>query len=595
MKAAMHRWTLSKAKRKALARLLLLVLLGLGVVLVLSREPSLVPAHAQDLDDSERVGLTGSVIDPQGEPVHDAEVRLLLNGELLADEEEKHGGPGVALSQPDGNFVVDLSHDSIGAIETLALTISRPHFESLDWEASAEEVTRVNQGESLRLPDIELPRRVSMGFWVASITFLVILVLIALEKLHNTMAVLLGVAVILGVTFVGGAVNPDLFIFDFDRALEYVNFDVIFLVLGMMIVIAVIEETGVFQWLAYQSYRLSGGRAWLLVVILIGITAVASAMLDNVTTMLLMTPITIQIALAMQMNPLALLMPEVLASNVGGISTLIGTPTNILIGAYAGLGFNDFVINLTPGVIAALVALTAYILLRYRKQLLGQRSGLSDTLLERLRKSARIEHPYKLRVSGLIFFIMLIAFVFGESIHLVPAVTALLGAVAMLLWVAPDVEDMIKIVDWTTLMFFIALFMLVGAIQEVGLISLIAQSISDLVGDNLTVAILLVVWSAALLSGIIANIPFTAAMLPVVRYLTITIPGASNNVLFYALSIGSAMGGNSTLIGASANLVTAGISERAGYRISFMQFSRIGAPSVIITVIIGTLWLFIRF
>jgi hypothetical protein len=282
MKAAMHRWTLSKAKRKALARLLLLVLLGLGVVLVLSREPSLVPAHAQDLDDSERVGLTGSVIDPQGEPVHDAEVRLLLNGELLADEEEKHGGPGVALSQPDGNFVVDLSHDSIGAIETLALTISRPHFESLDWEASAEEVTRVNQGESLRLPDIELPRRVSMGFWVASITFLVILVLIALEKLHNTMAVLLGVAVILGVTFVGGAVNPDLFIFDFDRALEYVNFDVIFLVLGMMIVIAVIEETGIFQWLAYQSYRLSGGRAWLLVVILIGITAVASAMLDNV-------------------------------------------------------------------------------------------------------------------------------------------------------------------------------------------------------------------------------------------------------------------------------------------------------------------------
>jgi Na+/H+ antiporter NhaD/arsenite permease-like protein len=445
MKALMHRWTLSKAKRKALTRLLLLVLLGLGVVLVLSREPSLVPAHAQDMDDSERVSLTGSVIDPQGEPVHDAEVRLLLNGELLADEEEKYGGPGVALSQPDGSFVVDLSHDSIGASETLALTISRPHFESLDWEASAEEVTRLNQGESLRLPDIELPRRKSMGFWVASITFLVILVLIALEKLHNAMAALLGVAVILGVTFVGGAVNPDLFIFDFDRALEYVNFDVIFLVLGMMIVIAVIEETGIFQWLAYQSYRLSGGRAWLLVVILIGITAVASAMLDNVTTMLLMTPITIQIALAMQMNPLALLMPEVLASNVGGISTLIGTPTNILIGAYAGLGFNDFVINLTPGVIAALVALTAYILLRYRKQLRGQRSGLSDTLLERLRKSARIEHLYKLRVSGLIFFIMLIAFVFGESIHLVPAVTALLGAVAMLLWVAPDVEDMMHL------------------------------------------------------------------------------------------------------------------------------------------------------
>ena len=325
------------------------------------------------------------------------------------------------------------------------------------------------------------------------------------------------------------------------------------------------------------------------------ITAVASALLDNVTTMLLMTPITIQIALAIQLNPLALLLPEVLASNVGGISTLIGTPTNILIGSYAGLGFNGFLTNLTPGVIAALVGLTAYVLLRYRTQLRKQHSGLSETLLKRLRESARVENPGRLRMTLLIFLVMLLAFVLGESIHLVPAVTALLGAVAMLLWVAPNVEDMIKVVDWTTLMFFIALFMLVGAIQEVGLISLIAQAIGDLVGDSLTVAVLLVVWSAALLSGIMANIPFTAAMLPVVGYLSATIPGASNDVLFYALSIGSAMGGNSTLIGASANLVTAGISERAGYHISFMGFTRIGAPAVIITVIIGMLWLFIRF
>jgi Na+/H+ antiporter NhaD/arsenite permease-like protein len=174
-------------------------------------------------------------------------------------------------------------------------------------------------------------------------------------------------------------------------------------------------------------------------------------------------------------------------------------------------------------------------------------------------------------------------------------VTAILGAVAMLIWVAPDVEEMLHVVDWTTLVFFIALFISVGALQEVGLISLIAQSIGDLVGENLTAATLVLVWSAAILSGVIDNIPFTATMLPVVAYLTRTIPGAENNVLWYALSIGAAMGGNSTLIGASPNLVTAGISERAGYRITYLGFLKVGLPATILTVAIGTIWLFIRF
>jgi Na+/H+ antiporter NhaD/arsenite permease-like protein len=190
---------------------------------------------------------------------------------------------------------------------------------------------------------------------------------------------------------------------------------------------------------------------------------------------------------------------------------------------------------------------------------------------------------------------MLVLFVIGDAIHLVPAVTAIMGAVAMLLWVSPDVEEMLKVVDWTTLVFFIALFITVGALQEVGLVSLIAMGISNLVGDNLTLAILVVVWSAAILSGVIDNIPFTATMLPVVDFLTRTIPGAESNVLWYGLSVGAAMGGNSTLIGASPNLVTAGISERAGYRITYLGFLKIGLPATIITVAIGTIWLFIRF
>ncbi len=578
-----------------LQRLLLLTILGLGLILVLWRGPSLTVAHAAGPPPGEQVSLTGRVTDPQGEPVGGAEIELALNGRAGAHQAEGQEVLSPVESQPDGSFVVDLPPEVIGSIETLTLQISRSHFESSTWQAQDDDVARLNRGESLRLPDIELPRRMTPGFWVATLTFLTILVIIALEKLHNTMAALLGVAVVLGTTFVGGAVNPDLYIFDFERALEYVNFDVIFLVMGMMIVIGVIEETGIFQWLAYQSYRLSGGRAWLLVTILMLITSVASALLDNVTTMLLMTPMTIQIAIALGINPLSLLIPEVLASNVGGISTLIGTPTNILIGSYAGLGFNDFLTKLTPGVLLAQVALTIYVLLRYRRQFLVRGGGLSEALLNRLRESGRITQPAKLRRSGLVFGVMLLFFVLGERIHLVPAVTAILGAVAMLLWVAPDIESMLKVVDWTTLMFFISLFIVVGAIQEVGLISAIAETISKLVGDNLTAAILVLVWSAAFLSGVIANIPFTAAMLPVVGFLTRTIPGASSQVLFYGLSIGSAMGGNSSLIGASANLVTAGIAERAGYRITYAEFFKVGMPAMLITVAVGTLWLLIRF
>jgi Na+/H+ antiporter NhaD/arsenite permease-like protein len=578
---------------------LILILLGLGLMFVsqggrvFAADRVLAQVVAEPSSDRTAwpIGLAGKVTGPQGEPIVGAEMTLVING----NSGKNVNDDPIVESQPDGTFVLNIPPEMVGMIETLTLEISRPHFESLAWEADREDIARLNQRESLELPDLTLSRRVTAGFWVAALTFAAILVLIALEKLHNTLAALLGVAIIFGVSFVGGAITPDLFIFDFNRALEYVNFDVIFLVLGMMIVIGVIEETGIFQWLAYQAYRLSGGRAWLLAIILILITSVASALLDNVTTMLLMTPITIQIALAMELNPLSLLLPAVLASNVGGISTLIGTPTNILIGLYADLSFNDFVTNLTPGVVMALVALTAYVLLRYRKQFLVRGGGLSEALLSRLRESGRITDLDKLRMSGFIFFLMLIAFVLGESIHLVPAVTAILGAVAMLLWVSPDVEGMLKVVDWTTLMFFISLFIVVGAIQEVGVISVIAELIGRLIGDNLTVATLVVVWSSAILSGIIANIPFTAAMLPVVGYLSATIPGASNNVLYYALSIGSAMGGNSTLMGASANLVTAGIAERAGYRITYGRFFRIGMPAMIITVSMGTLWLLFWF
>jgi Na+/H+ antiporter NhaD/arsenite permease-like protein len=574
------------ARPKAQRWMLLGILtLALALKLTIDRPPALAWAQEDTLEsDSAGPSLSGRVVDPLGEPVHDSEVSVFEQG--------LESPLARTTSQADGSYLVDLPPTKY---DTVIMEMERPHFEPLEVHLEATDVALLNAGKSIRLPDVEMQRRITPAFWVATLSFVLVLVLIALEKLHKTTAALLGTALVLGVSFVGGALNPDLFIFDFEQALGYVDFDVIFLVMGMMIVIGVIEETGIFQWLAYQAYRLSRGKMWLLVTILMIITAVASALLDNVTTMLLVAPITIQIALTVGINPLSLLIPEIMASNVGGISTLIGTPTNILIGSYADLGFNDFLVNLTPGVVVAMGFLIGYLVLRYRKEHQAAGLELSDAMRERLRESGRITQPTKLQKAGLVFAIMLFLFVVGDRIHLVPAVTAILGAVAMLLWVAPDIEEMMRVVDWTTLVFFIALFIAVGALQEVGLISLIATGIGNLVGDNLALAILVVVWSAALLSGVIDNIPFTAAMLPVVGYLTATIPGAGNDVLWYGLSIGAAMGGNSTLIGASPNLVTAGIAERAGYRITYMGFLKVGFPAMLVTVLVGTVWLFIRF
>lgn len=529
--------------------------------------------------------ITGRVLDVQGSPVEGAEVALYLpdEEEPLAEDE----------TQEDGTYLL-LLPDTV-SLRELSLEVTRPHFQGYTVELDAPSLRALARDGTLIIDDITVARKFGISFWVTTLTFALMLVFIATERLHKTLAALLAVAVILSFSLIGSSLNPDFFIFDFERSLEYVDFDVIFLLMGMMIVIGVIEETGVFQWLAYQAYKLSRGRIWLLSLILMTITAIASALLDNVTTMLLMAPITLQIALAMGINPLALLLPEVFASNVGGISTLIGTPTNILIGSYAGFSFNDFLFNLTPGVVMALLGLFGYTLLRYRKDYNASGAGVSTALLERLRENAKIQDYRKLSKAGVVFAVLLLLFIFGEAIHLPPAISAIIGAVAMLIWVHPEIEEMIAVVDWTTLMFFIGLFMVIGAVQEVGLISLIASGIGQLVAGNLPLALFAIVWMAALLSGVVDNIPFAAAMLPVVDYLTKTIPGAGNMVLFYGLSVGAAMGGNSSLIGASPNLVTAGIAARAGYPITFKRFLAAGLPSVLVTVTLGTVWLFIHF
>ncbi len=551
--------------------------------------------------------LVGQVFDAQGQPVDGARVWLALGaeGETVLSETETqpdgsfalrlpasipYGDPG---SAPRGQVALRVWED-IPSGQPVVLGVSRDHFEARLIPLSGEQVGTLRGGEILELPPVSLQRHIGIAFWTASLIFVGVLFLIASGKMHNTLATLTGAALVFAVSYLGDLLVPEVRIFDFEAALRYVDWNVIFLILGMMIVIAVVERTGIFQWMAYRAYRVSGGRLWLLLPILMLITGVASAFLDNVTTMLLMTPITIQIALAVGADPLALLLPEVFASNVVGISTLIGTPTNILIGSYAGISFNDFLHNLTPGVALAFVGLIAYSEWVYREELHGT-GRASPLLLQKLSARARITDPDHLRKAGWVGAGMLLLFAVGERIHLLPAVTALMGATALLVWIRPDIEEMIEAVDWTTLVFFITLFIVVGAIREVGVIAWLAARIGEMVGGNLPLAMGVVLWSAALLSTVIPNIPFTAAMLPVIGYLTNTIPGADNLVLFYCLSVGAAMGGNGSLIGASANLVTAGIAERAGYPVTYREFLKRGLPALLLTVGLAMAWLWMRF
>lgn len=528
--------------------------------------------------------LSGRLQDPQHRPVAGAHVTAKFPGDssTLAEGE----------SQDDGSWVLILERDPRPGT---VVGVTRHHFDPLEITLTARETEALRLAGALDLGVIPLVRRITLAFWAAAIIFLGVLVVIALERLHTTTAALAGMSVVFLVTFIGGIFNPDLYIFDFGRALTYINWEVIFLVMGMMIIIAIIEGTGIFQWTAFQAYRVSRGRSWVLVLILMGVTGIASALLDNFTTMLLMTPISLQIALAMGINPLAFIIPEVLASNIAGISTLIGTPTNILIGAYADISFSDFLVNQTGGVLVALVVAGSFVLYFYRREWGKQSGGISPRLYERMQENARLEDPRALWKSAAVFLMVLVGFILGERIHIVPAVPALVGATVLLVWLNPDVQKMIKAVDWTTLVFFIAIFIVIGAVQEVGLISLIAGAALRLIGDNLVLGIFTILFGVGTLSVAVANIPLAASMLPIVEFLSGSIPGANSKVLYYALSMGAAMGGNGFLIGGEANIVTAGISEQAGTPISFAEFMKIGLPVTYLTMSVGLLWLLVRF
>jgi Na+/H+ antiporter NhaD/arsenite permease-like protein len=367
--------------------------------------------------------------------------------------------------------------------------------------------------------------------------------------------------------------------------------------MGMMVIVGVLKHTGVFQWCAYISYRLARGKVFLLIIYLMIFTAVSSAFLDNVTTMLLLTGVAIEIAVSLSVNPLTILIPLVLASNVGGTSTLIGDPPNIMIGSYAGLTFMDFVIAL-----ALVSAVTLIVLFVFTKLVWGK--GYADAKVENVEEYIQeLKEKYPITDPGLLAYglgtlgFAVFLFVSHGYWHMEVSVAALMGAsvlltIAILKQKVNMIEIIEKDIEWPTLIFFIFLFIIVGAVEESGLLALIADWILELSKGDFVAACSLIIWVAAIMSAFVDNIPFTATMLPIVGYLSTVIPD-SGNTLWWALALGACFGGNGTIIGASANVVTLGIAEARGYRITFAGFMKTAFPFMIISVLIAHLWLLI--
>jgi Na+/H+ antiporter NhaD/arsenite permease-like protein len=425
--------------------------------------------------------------------------------------------------------------------------------------------------------------------------FLVVFAAISLRWMHETAAALLGAVAVWLVHYVGGAIFPDLQLLGFEESMLSVDWNVIFLILGMMIFMAMFSETGIFNWMAFRAFRLARGNAWLLGMALILLTGVLSAFLNDVTAILLLVPLSIEIAQTVGIHPLAYVIPEVLASNIGGAATLIGDPPSTIVGSHLGMSFVQYMVNMAPIAVLCMIPLLGLTTLLYRREFAGARERISPALVARLEADAHITERPLLVKTCLVGAITLVLFLTGDFFGMPPSVIALTGAAILIAWVRPDMHRMLHEVDWTTLIFFIGIFIVVGGLEESGVISWLAGIIGEMAGSSLAVATILMVWIPGIASGVVANIPFTVAALPIADYLTSTIPGAENNVLYWALILGADLGGNATYLGSAPNIVAVGLLAAAGYRLSFGRFMRDGVPITLVTLVLATLWLLVRY
>lgn len=427
-------------------------------------------------------------------------------------------------------------------------------------------------------------------YYAAIAIFLITYAIIISEKINRAVIAMLGAALMI----IFGIV-------DLHKAFtHHIEWGTITLLIGMMILVGITSKSGFFQYVAIKTAKLAKGRPLRILVMLSLLTGALSAFLDNVTTVLLIVPVTFSITRMLQVNPVPYLISEVLFSNIGGTATLIGDPPNIMIGsANKHLDFNAFLFNLAPIVLIIMIVTVSILAFIYRRQLKTDENLVSK--LMNVNEAEYIKDAALLKKSVSVLFLTILGFIFHSVIHVDAAVIAMTGAVILMLIGVQEheIEDVFTSIEWVTIFFFAGLFTLVGGLVDIGLIKSLAEKALEVTGGDISVAAYFILWVSGIASATIDNIPFVATMIPLIKDMVVGMglspDSAQIEVLWWALSLGACLGGNGTLIGASANVIVAGIASREGHGFSYMDFLKIGAPLTFIALLLSHIYLFVRY
>ena len=422
--------------------------------------------------------------------------------------------------------------------------------------------------------------------WAAIVIFVGAYALIISEKIHRVAVALGGAGLMLAI----GATDDVSAFYSEDSGVDW---NVIFLLMGMMMIVGVLKKTGMFEYLAIWAVKKARARPFRVMAMLVVITAAASALLDNVTTVLLIAPVTLLVCERLALPAVPFLIAEVFASNIGGTATLVGDPPNIIIASRAGLTFNDFVVHLAPLAAVLVVVLLALCRVMFRRSF-GYDEERAAEIME-LEEREAIKDP-RLLIQGLVVLALVVAgFVLHPVLHYEPSIVALLGAGLLVAVSAVDTHDVLAEVEWPTLAFFAGLFIMIGGLIDTGVVGEVSKTLADLIGGSELGGSLTLLGGSAVLSGVVDNIPYVATMAPITADLVRDMGGAGDHVMWWALALGADLGGNATAIGASANVVVLGIAERNRQPISFWQFTKYGLVVTAVTVAISLVYVWLRY